>query len=708
MSVFFPSYRASSIYDINAKTNFDSRLQKFLNTETYNKTQEEFTEIRNFLTYQSNDFLEENFLSTCSKIIQSLNANRFIREENYLITLFVNMVKEDKFKDMLPKLQNYDTADSLKLISFLLVDNNLKLAEDLTNIFINPEQRTLKSLDSNNLNIVEWCLKNREISVLKFLTEKYEGFNSAIIQKFILDYKELGEDIVNKAFPDNIYPNSLSHSIESLFNNDSIVLSKKLELISYFSKKTAFIPKELVSFIKEGLTSNFISTEVLKKCDFYDKLICKETLSNFLPYSSPNYIFNLKKYLSLFEQEDKVSQISLELVLNNTKKVDFKSIIIDFIKEYPDFAKEKSLEIKKYIIDNNCNVDLNLFYTLNSSLVIDEELKKYLVNQNQDLYFNLKNHENDPEYINKSVQFIIENGIFPDFNSPTSIQPVVNKIFQNLNNEQLVNLFLLQNNLFHNLKTLKKTNTTIVVDLITLEEKDREKLLKNLALVIDPELLVELQPKKWYQLNSDKPLQLILKNGVFSIITKVEDKISIVNIESEDNLPSISPILSQAKKDLAKFNKIISEEVDFNLEFKIRSESIFMQQMAFLNQIQKIETDLKFEDLYFLKNNLGKYLIQCTETYSRSLKRHQTLLENPTLLKKTDNSLEYQKEKIDLEALKQVNLLEKELNFVKDNVINTVNSENFSAMKINTRFLQSRSEHTETTSVVKLVSNKLK
>ena len=99
------------------------------------------------------------------------------------------------------------------------------------------------------------------------------------------------------------------------------------------------------------------------------------------------------------------------------------------------------------------------------------------------------------------------------------------------------------------------------------------------------------------------------------------------------------------------------------------------------------------DDLYFLKSNLGKYLMQCTETYSRALTRYQTLLENPSLLKKQDISLDAQKEKIDNEALKQIALLEKELDFVKENVINTINSDSISDMRINTRFLESKVEH---------------
>ena len=71
--------------------------------------------------------------------------------------------------------------------------------------------------------------------------------------------------------------------------------------------------------------------------------------------------------------------------------------------------------------------------------------------------------------------------------------------------------------------------------------------------------------------------------------------------------------------------------------------------------------------IYIFKSNLGKYLMQYTETYSRTLTRYQTLLENPSLLKKTRCFIRFTKRKIDIWSIKTNCIIRKELDFVKEN-----------------------------------------
>ena len=74
---------------------------------------------------------------------------------------FVNMLRDDAFKKVLPKLNNYATSGTFNFIYYLLSNNNIILAENITNIFVHPEKRTLKSFKDN---IVEWALKNTKIA----------------------------------------------------------------------------------------------------------------------------------------------------------------------------------------------------------------------------------------------------------------------------------------------------------------------------------------------------------------------------------------------------------------------------------------------------------------------------------------------------------------------------------------------------------------
>lgn len=711
MADYFQNYQKTTDYTVSLKQNFNNSLDKFLSRDRsrgYVNINEEFGEIENFLSYQPADFFEETFLTTVAKIIQNFSTYNYSEAQISAAQIFMNMLKKDKFKNLFPKLQNYGTAETFSFVEYLLHNNNILLAENITNTFIHPEKRTLKSFKNV---IVDWCLKNTKIAALKFLIQHYDGFNDKNIQSLFLNYAELGEEYLNKVFPDNIYPTSLESSFQTFFKNTSIVLSKKLELISYFSKKTPFVPKELVSFIHTGLLENTISVDSLKKYDFFDKLFTQVTLNNFLPFNTSNYIVNFKSYISYFVPEEKMVETIFSSIKNN--KENAPAILNDFIKNFPEYVQKNTDAIKNYIINNNIEVNQSIYLSLKSNISIDNELNDYLLKRNPDLYFFIHDINDDKNYLDKLVSTIFEKKYLPSVPNTLyekNAQKILDKLLNKYGNNVLFELFFMgnYNNDFSTL--LNKGKITLAYDI----ENFSDNKLQTIYYHFGNDVRKELEPKKWYHVMYDKPLQIVYKDHEFIVIKRKEDKIVISNIETDNESQeynhtessSISNIILQAKKDLSKFNQITSQPLDFNLEFKIRSESIFMQQMNFLNQIQKIEEELNFEDLYFLKNNLGKYLIQCTETYTRALTRYQTLLENPGLFKKQDNTLESQKEKIDNEALKQVALLEKELEFVKENVIKTINSDSVSDMRINTRFLEATVDHGNEEGIVKLMNTK--
>lgn len=705
MANYIQSYDVNSDFSVAAKQKFDANLMSFLNRDNkyYVNLNDEFENIEDFLTYQPKEFYEETFLTTTSKIIQGLSRSSYSENQISAAQVFINMLKKDKFKDLYPKLLNYGTIETFNFVEYLLNNNNILLAENITNTFIHPEKRTLKSFKNN---IVEWCLKNTKIAALNFLIGHYDGFNDSNIQSLFLNYAELGDNYLAKVFPDNIYPTSLEFSFQGFFRNNSIVSSKKLQLVSYFSTQTEFVPKELVAFIHNGLTENSISIESLKKYDFFGKLTTKQTLSYYLPPNNKGYVTNLKNYLNFFISEEKLPETLFYFIKNN--KDNSNTNIHDFVAYFPEYAKNNALMIEKYLQDNNVDVNINLYQNLSSVIKFTEETKSYLINKNPELYFYAYNIDTDKQYINKIVDYILDKkflpSLSPNFYTKCSVG-VLEGLKKKLDSQQLFELIVLSpaSSSFSNL--IRNTNITLVFDIENFSEEKIAQLSRN----FNNKIIEQLQPKKWYQLSYDKPLQIVYKDGEFSVIKNPSEKVTVAHVVENDHVldnKGFSAIINQAKQDLAKFNQLTSQPLDFNLEFKIRSESIFMQQMDFLTQVQKLENDLKFEDLYFLKNNLGKYLIQCSETYTRALTRHQALVENPGLFKKQDNSLEMQKEKIDNEALKQVALLEKELHFVKENVIKTINNDSVSDMRINTRFLEATVEHSGEDSVIKLVNTK--
>lgn len=705
MATYIPAYGSNSDFSVSAKQNFDSSLMKFLNRDNnyYVNVNDEFENIENFLTYQPKDFFEETFLTTTSKIIQGLSRSSYSENQISAAQIFINMLKKDKFKSLYPKLLNYGTAETFNFVEYLLNNNNILLAENITNTFIHPEKRTLKSFKNN---IVDWCLKNTKIAALKFLINHYDGFNDKSIQSLFLSYGELGDSYLAKVFPDNIYPTSLESAFQNFFKNNSIVASKKLELVSYFSNKTDFVPKELTGFIHNGLLENTLSIESLKKYDFFEKLTSKQTLLTYFPSANKGYVNNLKNYLTFFVAQDKLPETIFGFIKNN--KDNSNANISEFAVAFPDYVKSNTALVEKYLQENNVEVNINLYHNLSSFITFSDEAKSYLTNKNPDVYFYAYDLEKDKNYINKVVDYILDKKFFPNLPSNFYVNyspSIMENLKKKLDSQELFNLMFLSSNYSSFQNLVSNAKTTLVYDI----ENFSEEKIANIARYFRNNVVEQLQPKKWYQLSYDKPLQLVYKDGDILVIKNPSEKVTVSPVTEEEHFldnNSFSAIISQAKKDLAKFNQLTSQPLDFNLEFKIRSESIFMQQMDFLTQVQKLENDLKFEDLYFLKNNLGKYLIQCTETYTRALTRHHALLENPGLFKKQDNTLESQKEKIDNEALKQVALLEKELNFVKENVIKTINSDSVSDMRINTRFLEATVEHGGEDSVIKLVNAK--
>jgi len=720
MAYYFETYYAKSKLDINAKQKFDIDLNKFLdrNRNHVISIDDEFSEIKNFLVYQGSDFFEETFLTTSAKIINNLSSYSYSEQQIAMAQTFVNMLKDDAFKKVLPKLNNYATSGTFNFVYYLLSNNNIILAENITNIFVHPEKRTLKSFKEN---IVEWALKNTKIAALKFLVNHYDGFNEENIQSLFLNYAELSEDYISKVFPNNIYPNALyiskvfpnniypnalEGSFQSFFNNTSIVISKKLELISYFSKKTDVIPKELMGFLYKGLKENTISLDSLKNYDFYEKIFTEENTINFIPANTNSYLSTLKDYLIVLKQDNAMDEKIFKIILKLKDKSD---ALVTFVNDYPEKTKEKTKEIKEIVNKDEFIIKDNLVHALSKLSVMDDELKEIVQSKNKYAYFILNSPDTDKKYIEKFAMVILETGYIPN---------VTNRVNINKHSNEIINYMIKKQGVEETFKTLFINNGmsrfsdlyenfkgTLVLDIESYSEQNLQHLKNNFEYKKD--VVNSLDSPKWYKFNYEKPLQIVFKNNSFSVIKDPTKKVIIEPIESEETFEvgTLSNIIQQAKKDLNKFNQITDQPLDFNLEFKIKATSIFMQQMSFLTQIQKIENEVNVDDLYFLKSNLGKYLMQCTETYSRALTRYQTLLENPSLLKKQDVSLESQKEKIDSEALKQIALLEKELDFVKENVINTINSDSIKDMRINTRFLESKVEHPSSEdNIVKIVN----
>lgn len=197
-----------------------------------------------------------------------------------------------------------------------------------------------------------------------------------------------------------------------------------------------------------------------------------------------------------------------------------------------------------------------------------------------------------------------------------------------------------------------------------------------------------------------EPIQLVRSNVSCKLITN-KNELQVVPETQIVPSNSVDSLVGQALTDLDNFQKLMDQhaEKSLNVEVKIRAENILLNNVNFLKTIEGSVEEIAFEDMYFLKNNLNKYLLQSLNTYAKSVGRYEALLEpGNTLNTKSEEELEKQKEKIDTEALKQIALLEKELDLVKGHIVSQFNQDLLTDMRVTTRVLEGRVEDSESRS----------
>lgn len=215
--------------------------------------------------------------------------------------------------------------------------------------------------------------------------------------------------------------------------------------------------------------------------------------------------------------------------------------------------------------------------------------------------------------------------------------------------------------------------------------------------------------KSMFGLLSDRfdPLQIIVQNGQVDFIIDKNKLVEIkenqfdTSLTSESNTSSnnFNELVQQAKKEVDNLHIILDKyaDKDLNLEVKIRAENLLLDKITFLENIKEMTADLQLEDIFFLKNNFGKYLTQCIDIYGKSVTRYETFLDPKQKMFKSLEESDRYKEKIDGEALKQLDLLNKELSLVKEHIVNQFQGDILHDMKVQTRFLQNRIDNSPIT-----------
>lgn len=247
--------------------------------------------------------------------------------------------------------------------------------------------------------------------------------------------------------------------------------------------------------------------------------------------------------------------------------------------------------------------------------------------------------------------------------------------------------------------------------------------------------------------NKDNNAIIGLKEKIKSIFKKQEvqtppvEKIAYINgiykedaeidmVASNRETKSGSGIHDKALNTYKDLMNLLNESQDLGLsvEVQMKAEKLMIDNLSFIKQIKNIEEILPMEIKHFYENSFNKYLYQSVSIYVNGMKKYSTM--NSLISDKEKNIFsrmsnrelavdpELFKEKIQTEAIRQLDLLEKELNHIEDNILTKLTNDSIKESNIQTRVLQERKEaltdsgevnllEANGTSPVKIVSRKI-
>lgn len=680
--------------------------------------------------------------------------------DNNIYTLLYNCIVNEnlgqakEFSDifLLPESKNVQHFDSVKLISFILQSNKKSSLNFLLENFDGWENKTIIAELLNKSSLDDALLDKMLQKIGKISAINVDVFNSFFdrnitplrkvhILNHLFTFNETSVSINNFYFTNLQAGNFTFEQLDSI--NDKF--SQLIQEPSYWTKFIESSFSCFNTFYESIIKFDFIDSEQLKSTvlktfekpssellfqlkDISPDSLIKAFLKMDLDLNHPSLLRfytnldTLQSWRSNVEKFFLTYDINFELPLNNSEYHSSYNNLLDYAKDkYPIYYnitmfKESKNNQQKQVFYNNLllefdkneNSSSNISYILTPSLL--EALYKFDFSQKDPQEFFTTNFLNFTytgafSYSLKERLFFGYLDLFKNnndtliFNLPEE-NPLHNFVYRHQSfdkNEfdfKYTAMLVELNKFFHN----------SLIDTVDINNKSFLQFAKKYNM--EQRFGNSEESKKSFFFpffNSNKPLQIVRTPQQTKLIFKTADivqpispKNSNTNLIEKPN--SFGDLIVQANQDLQKLNQLLDQYADYslNVEVKIRAENILLQNINFLNTIKDASEDIAFEDMYFLKNNLNKYLVQSITTYAKSVNRYDVLTEPGNKLnQKSEEDLERQKEKIDNEALKQITLLEKELDLVKEHIVNQLNSDLLKDMRINTRVLEGRIEDSQ-------------
>lgn len=680
----------------------DTILQNVFKSEIY-KIIDSAIDLENL--HEAKDFITL-FLREENKHLQNFNhygtLNNIINNNrrhslNFLIENFEGWEKTEYLQPILFKTSLDDhLLDKILSKSGLINDSN----NDLINTIINRDIPSLRKIEILN-KIVAFETPNTHI--INFYNTEISKNNISIVKL------ENMEDKFLKQINDNDY-------IKSWLNKDLNGFINNIEIL---------------------LKNNFINDTTLRNnvYDYFDNLVINDHTSNpnqlNILISKSKLDFNdpkTQKVIIKLTSVDTLKEYYTPLLYNNNNINKDIALTVNENDSYPyktlnDFLKEKDHII--YNLSNFANVKKDqkekayqkilhqldsIHYTYQSILSPEHEKMLYdyaksIKNPNEfftEHFINITYRKTCLkeslmlkyiEYYKKEDQTLVFN--LPENNPIHNF--LKNHCTDNLFNATYCNLLYNLNDYFeHKLNYTENKDGVTVMNYANQINCSSHYFTQNEKQVKSKKGFL-----KWFG-SSETIFQVVKTLQGCELITDINKKVEINlnanNNSSIENINSFDSLIEQATLDLNNLHKLLDSHADKNLhiEVKIRADNILLNNLNFLNTVKDSNEDIAFDDMHFLKSNLNKYLFQSLNVYAKSVSRYEALSDPSNKLNtKSEEELERQKEKIDNEALKQIGLLEKELELVKEHIVHQINRDLLTDMKVTTRVLEHRVEESE-------------
>lgn len=250
---------------------------------------------------------------------------------------------------------------------------------------------------------------------------------------------------------------------------------------------------------------------------------------------------------------------------------------------------------------------------------------------------------------------------------------------------------------------VNKQNKTLKDELIRLGNSS--KLGGDFFLSLVPETKEEKESFSFLNLfkNKEKIIIELPQNLSFKNKELILSNDSIIEINNDDGLKK-SDFISKAQKEYSQIKNYLDsvKEKPLNMEIKIKSNNLMLDYLNFVTLIDSAKGIVGMEDMHFLENNLGSYLLESLRSYTKNVDRYDIMQKandsgnfKKLFSGKTEEDIQKLKDRSDNECLRWIKLLEEQLELVKKNVIDQLNDDSLNDMKVRSKFLTARFPETK-------------